>query len=569
MGYRQPKSAVDHNIVLGCELSISPISNNLVELPDWMVSMPYLTGVPALISSASVDESVENTFGPFVDFLEEIVFFSLPVGGADLPLLVVWLISAGIFLTFWLRIRPFRDMRLSLGIIRGHYSRHSDPGQVTSFQALATELSGTVGLGNIAGVAVAITVGGPGATLWIIIAGLLGMAVKMAEATLAQKFRTVHEDGTVSGGPMYYLRDGLKSIGRPKLGKVLGFTFAAGMMIAVMGAGNIFQSNQITAQVINITGGVDSPLAGNGWIIGLVLALATGVVIVGGITSIAKLTSRLVPLMAIVYVGCVLVILAANYSAIPASIGLIFSSAFTGEGVTGGIIGVAIIGIQRALFSNAAGVGTAGMAHSAAKNRRPAEEGFVAAWEPFIDSVVICTMTALAIIVTGVYTESESDGVALTTDAFATVTDGFTFLLTASIVLFGFSTILSFSYYGKKTAGYVFGQSKLAERAYDAVYLVMIVVGASVSLDTVVRFSDAMFFLVTVPNLLGIYFLAKVLRREIFDQRVGMRTGAIPLVPLEERSTMLGRKMNEIPEKNGKSGATAPVYEDSLNRAKD
>lgn len=529
--------------------------------------MPHATGVPTLISSASVDESIQNIFGPIVDFLEEIVFFAVPVGGADLPLLVVWLICAGIFLTFWLRIRPFRDMRLSLSIIRGHYSRHSDPGQVTSFQALATELSGTVGLGNIAGVAVAITVGGPGATLWIILAGLLGMAVKMSEATLAQKFRTVHEDGTVSGGPMYYLRDGLKSIGRPKLGKVLGFTFAAGMMIAVMGAGNIFQSNQITAQLINTTGGADSPFAGHGWIIGIVLALLTGVVILGGITSIARITSRLVPLMAILYVGCVLVILGANYAAIPESIGLIFSSAFTGEGVSGGIIGVAIIGIQRALFSNAAGVGTAGMAHAASKNKRPAEEGFVAAWEPFIDSVVICTMTALAIIVTGVYTESDADGVALTSEAFGSVTGAFTVLLTASIVLFGFSTILSFSYYGKKTAGYVFGQSKKAERIYDAVYLVMIVVGASVSLDTVVRFSDAMFFLVTVPNLLGIYFLAKVLRREIFDQRSGMRTGNIPIVPPDERSTMLGGKMAEKIDKHGKPAGTKPVPQANLKRA--
>ncbi|MDN6489786.1 MAG: alanine:cation symporter family protein, partial [Yaniella sp.] len=350
--------------------------------------MPHITGVPTLLSSASVEENIQNVFGPIVDFLEEIVFFAVPVGGADLPLLIVWLICAGVFLTFWLRIRPFRDLKLSLSIIRGHYCRHSDPGQVTSFQALATELSGTVGLGNIAGVAVAITIGGPGATLWIILAGLLGMAVKMSEATLAQKFRILHEDGTVSGGPMYYLRDGLKSIGRPKLGKVLGFSFAAGMMIAVMGAGNIFQSNQVTAQIINTTGGADSPLAGNSWIIGVGLAIVTGVVIIGGITSIARITSRLVPFMAIVYMACVLVILGSNYAAIPDAVGVIFSNAFTGEGVSGGVMGVAIIGIQRALFSNAAGVGTAGMAHSASKNKRPAEEVFVAAWEPFIDSVV-------------------------------------------------------------------------------------------------------------------------------------------------------------------------------------
>lgn len=497
--------------------------------------------IPPVLMGTSVDQVLEDLLGPVVEILEEVVFFGVRIAGTELPLLIVWLVAAGVFLTFWLRIRPLKDMKLSLGIIRGHYSRHKDPGQVTSFQALATELSGTVGLGNIAGVAVAIGVGGPGAAFWIIIGGLLGMAIKMSEATLAQKFRKIHDDGTVSGGPMYYLRDGLKSLGRPNLGCVLGFGFAFCMMIAVMGAGNIFQSNQLTAQLINTTGGEDSPLAGNGWIVGVGIAALAGLVILGGITSIARVTSRMVPLMAILYIGCVLVILGANYSEVPSSFALIFSSAFSPEGVSGGIIGVMIIGIQRALFSNAAGVGTAGLAHSAAKNRRPAEEGFVAAWEPFIDSVVICTMTALAIIVTGSYTDTEADGVAITSDAFATVGTAFTVMLTACVVLFAFSTILAFSYYGKKTAGFLFGQNRIAELIYDIIYIGMIIVGASVSLDTVVRFSDAMFFLVTVPNLLGIYFLAKVLRQEIFDQRQGMHTGAIPVVPESERSTMLGK----------------------------
>ncbi|MFC0582314.1 alanine/glycine:cation symporter family protein [Micrococcoides hystricis] len=517
------------------------------------------------MSATSVDESIQNIFGPIVDFLETIVFFAVPIGDAELPLLVVWLISAGIFLTFWLRIRPIRDAKLSFKIIKGHYSRHSDPGQVTSFQALATELSGTIGLGNIAGVAVAISLGGPGATLWIILAGLLGMAVKMAEATLGQKYRTVHADGSVSGGPMYYLRDGLKSIGRPKLGKFLGLFYAAGMMIAVLGAGNIFQANQVTAQLVNVTGGTDSPLYGQGWIVGLVLALVAGVVIIGGIKSIARMTSRITPIMAVLYVLCVLLILAINIGQIPAAIATIFSSAFTGAGVTGGIIGVAIIGIQRAVFSNAAGTGTAAMAHAASKNKRPAEEGLVAAWEPFIDSVVICTMTALAIIVTGVYQDTTSDGVAMTTDAFNTVHDAFSILLTVSIALFGFSTILSFSYYGRKTTGYVFNQSKIAERAYDVVYVVFIVIGASVSLDMVVRFSDAMFFLVTVPNMLGIYFLAKVLRKEVFDHRVGCQTGQIPVVPLGERSTILGAKMSEKIDKNGGSQPSGGADKDPVS----
>lgn len=506
--------------------------------------MTLATLIPHLPIGSSVDQTLEDFFGPFVELLERVVFFGIPLLGAELPLLIVWLLAAGVFLTFWLRIRPLKDLKLSIGIIRGHYSRYRDPGQVTSFQALATELSGTVGLGNIAGVAVAIAIGGPGAILWIMIGGLLGMAIKMSEATLAQKYRRIHEDGTVSGGPMYYLRDGLREIGRPKLGRALGYSFAFCMMIAVMGAGNIFQSNQLTAQVINTTGGEDSPLAGNGWIVGVILAVLVGVVIVGGISSIARITSKIVPVMAIIYLGCVLVILASNYADVPNSLALIFTTAFNPEGVGGGIVGVAIIGIQRALFSNAAGVGTAGLAHSTTKNRRPAEEGFVAAWEPFIDSVVVCTMTALAIIVTGSYNDAESDGVAITSDAFATVGTAFTAVLTACIVLFAFSTILAFSYYGKKTAGFLFGQSRVAERTYDMLYVTMIIIGASVSLDTVVRFSDAMFFIVTVPNLLGIYFLAKVLKKEIEEQRHGMRTGAIPIVPEAERSTMLGRSKN-------------------------
>lgn len=501
--------------------------------------------VPAVLAlqNLSVDQALENFFGPLVNLLESIVFFSVPVGGAELPLLVVWLLAGGIFLTLLLRFQPLRGMWHSLKIIRGHYNRHDDPGQVTSFQALATELSGTVGLGNIAGVAVAISVGGPGATLWIIIAGFLGMSVKMAEATLGQRYRRVREDGTVSGGPMYYLRDGLAERGLPKLGKVMSYAFAVFMVVGALGAGNVFQANQLAAQVIVATGGDASIFAGRGWLIGLALALVAGFVILGGITSIARWTSKLTPLMAVVYVSCVIVILITNLGALPGAVGAIFEGAFTGGGVSGGFIGVAIIGIQRALFSNAAGVGSAAIAHSVTKNRRPAQEGFVASWEPFIDSVIICTMTALAIIVTGQYTGSSADGVQMTDGAFATVNSFFPVLLTLCVVLFAFSTILSYSYYGKKATGYLFGDSWLAERCYDILWLVMIIVGAAVSLNTVVRFSDAMFFLLTVPNLIGIYLLAGVLRREIFGHREDVRTGALPVVPRQDRSTIMGNRM--------------------------
>lgn len=511
--------------------------------------MSLLSALPVQ-PQRTVDQAMQDFVGPIVGVLESVVFFAVPIGDAQLPLLVVWLLAAGIFLTAFLRFKPWSDLPHSLKIIRGHYNRYDDPGQVTSFQALATELSGTVGLGNIAGVAVAISLGGPGASIWIIIAGLLGMSIKMAEATLGQKYRTVHADGTVSGGPMYYLRDGLAERGMPGLGKVLAFAFALFMMIGAIGGGNLFQANQLAAQLTLATGGEDSFLAGSGWLVGLVVAIVTGIVIFGGITSIARWTSKVTPLMGLLYLFCVVVILMVNLGNLPEAIVAMFTGAFTGEGVTGGLIGVAIIGIQRALFSNAAGLGSAGIAHSATKNTRPAQEGFVATWEPFVDSVVICTLTALAIIVTGSYETGATDGVALTTQSFATVNAVFPYLLTVCVVLFAFSTILSYSYYGKKAMGYIFGDSALAERIYDVVWLIGIVVGAAISLDTVIRFSDAMFFLLTVPNLLGIYLLAGVLKKEILGHREDVRTGQLPVVAREDRSTIMGKKM---PAASGKA----------------
>lgn len=496
---------------------------------------------PALLAqSSSIDESIQSVFGPFVDLLETIVFFSIPIAGADLPLVVVWLFAAGIILTLVLRVRPIGDARQTWRVIRGQLSRKSDPGQISSFQALATELAGTIGLGNIAGVAVAITLGGPGASMWIIIAGLLGMAVKLAEATLSQMFRHIDDDGKVSGGPMYYMRDGLASIGKPGLGKFLAAFYAAGFMIAVTGAGNVFQSNQVAAHIIDITGGDASFFNGRAWLIGVVLAVTAALVILGGITAIARTTSRLVPLMSGIYAIAVLVILFSNITAIPDAIVQIVTTAFAPEGIAGGVVGVAIIGIQRALFSNVAGVGTAGLAHSVSKNRRPTEEGLVAAWEPFVDSVVVCTLTALAIVVTGEHLNEGADGVVLTTNAFATVHSLFPYILSACIVLFAFSTVLTYCYYGEKSCGYLFNENPTAEKIYRVFYIVMIVVGAAVPLDAVVRFSDALFFLVAVPNILAIYLLLRPLRQEVFEYRRAAANDEIEIVPEAERAPMLG-----------------------------
>ncbi|NUL59615.1 amino acid carrier protein [Brevibacterium luteolum] len=503
-----------------------------------MIAPPAVLAGAADQSSSSVDQFIDGLFAPFAEWLSFIVFFEIPLFGVGLPLIVVWLMVGAIFLTVFLRFQPITGLKHSLRVIRGKFTRKTDPGEVSSFQALATELSGTVGLGNIAGVAVAITIGGPGAALWIIIFGLLAMSMKMAEATLGVKYRQITGDGKTSGGPMYYLREGLAEVGWPRLGKFLAVFYALTTLIGVFGAGNLFQANQVAAIIVDSTGGDSSFLADKLWLIGLVMALLAGFVIIGGIKKIAEWTSAITPAMAILYSASVLIILAMNVTAIPHAFWLMIEGAFTGEGVAGGIVGVAIVGIQRALFSNVGGVGTAGMAHAAVKTDEPATEGFTAMWEPLVDSVIICTLTALAIITTGLYQADAGDGstgagVALTSQAFATVSAWFPYLLTVAVVLFGFSTVLSYAYYGQKALGYLTKNSAVAEKIFQFVWVAAVVVGSAVSLDSVVAFSDATLFLMAVPNLLGLYFLSKIVRMEIIRHKTKVAVGTMSEVPAD------------------------------------
>ena len=503
-----------------------------------MIAPPAVLAGAADQSGSSVDQFIDGLFAPFAEWLSFIVFFEIPIFGVGLPLIVVWLMVGAIFLTVFLRFQPITGLKHSLRVIRGKFTRKTDPGEVSSFQALATELSGTVGLGNIAGVAVAITIGGPGAALWIIIFGLLAMSMKMAEATLGVKYRQITGDGKTSGGPMYYLREGLAEVGWPRLGKFLAVFYALTTLIGVFGAGNLFQANQVAAIIVDSTGGDSSFLADKLWLIGLVMALLAGFVIIGGIKKIAEWTSAITPAMAILYTACVLVILAMNVTAVPHAFWLMIEGAFTGEGVAGGIVGVAIVGIQRALFSNVGGVGTAGMAHAAVKTDEPATEGFTAMWEPLVDSVIICTLTALAIITTGLYQADAGDGstgagVALTSQAFATVSAWFPYLLTVAVVLFGFSTVLSYAYYGQKALGYLTKNSVVAEKIFQFVWVAAVVVGSAVSLDSVVAFSDATLFLMAVPNLLGLYFLSKIVRMEIIRHKTKVAVGTMSEVPAD------------------------------------
>lgn len=480
-----------------------------------------------------------NAFNGFSTWITSVVFYSPQIPGTEVkvPLIVVWLVLAGFFFTGYLGFMQVRGPRISVNLVKGKYTRASDAGEVTHFQALATAVSGTVGLGNIAGVAVAISLGGPGATFWMILAGLVGMATKMAECTLGVKYRIINPDGSISGGPMYYLRDGLKERGLPRLGVGLSIFFAICMVGGSLGGGNMFQSNQAAAQIVSVTGEEDSFLAGREWIVGVVFAILVGAVIIGGIKSIAKVTSKIVPVMGLFYfVACVLVILF-NFGAIPSAIGQIFSGAFSPEGVAGGAIGALIIGFQRAAFSNEAGLGSSSVAHSAVKTEEPASEGFVAMLEPFVDTVVICTMTALTIVITGTWREGAGTvgGVGLTSRAFETVFPWFPLALAIAVVLFAFSTMLSWAYYGMKALGYLFGNSAQAETVYKFVFLGFTILGSAAALDHVINFSDSMIFLMALPNIIGLYLLARVIRATIRSYYERISTGELPQVPEHER----------------------------------
>ena len=468
----------------------------------------------------------EPFFDRILNKITEIVFYPVTIGGVDILPIVVWLIVAAVFFTVYLGFLNVRGFAHAINLVRGRYSKPEDAGEVSHFQALATAVSGTVGLGNIAGVAVAITLGGPGATFWMILAGFLGMSTKLAECTLGVKYRKEHADGTVSGGPMYYLRDGLADLGLTGLGKVLAAAFAVFCILGSLGGGNMFQANQATAQILAVTGNEGN--TGLTWAIGIAFALAVGMVILGGIKSIARVTEKIVPFMAALYLVACLVVILANLEKVPGAFGDIVSGAFSPEGITGGVVGVLIVGFQRAAFSNEAGIGSASIAHSAVKTNEPSTEGHVALLEPFIDTIVICTMTALMIVISGVWEDGEgSEGVALTSSAFETVVPWFPNVLAVAVILFAFSTMISWSYYGMKATGYLFGDNQTAENVYKVVFCIFTVLGSVTALDAVLGFSDAAIFLMSVPNVIGLYILARVLRKEISQYRAKIANGEI------------------------------------------
>lgn len=425
--------------------------------------------------------------------------------------IVIWLVLGAVFFTIRMGFINFRGFKHAIDLARGKYDDPDAPGQVTHFQALATAVSGTVGLGNIAGVAVAVSLGGAGATFWMIVCGLLGMSTKFVECTLGVKYRDILPDGRVFGGPMNYLRHGLEKRKMKGLGRVLAGLFAVLAVGASFGGGNMFQANQSFEQLA----GQFPVLAGNGFWFGIVTAILVGVVIIGGINSIAKVTGKVVPIMASIYVVAALAVIIMNIQNIGPAFSAIVEGAFSPSALKGGVIGVLVVGFQRAAFSNEAGVGSAAIAHSTAKTNNPPSEGFVALLEPFIDTVVVCTLTALVLIFTGMHEVEGMAGAQLTSDAFGSQISWFPYVLALAVFLFAFSTMISWSYYGMRAWTYLFGKSKKIEFIYKMLFLVFVVIGASVSLGAVLDFSDMMILAMSFPNIIGLYIMSKEVKIDL------------------------------------------------------
>ncbi|TCP57233.1 AGCS family alanine or glycine:cation symporter [Tamaricihabitans halophyticus] len=492
----------------------------------------------------SIEDGINTVFDPITTAVSEFVFYEINIFGAQFPWIVAWLILGATVFTIYFGFIQFRNIRLALQLVRGKYTKGDEPGEISHFQALSSALSGTVGMGNVAGVGVAVTIGGAGATFWMIVAGLLGMCTKFVECTLGVKYREVHEDGTVSGGPMHYLRKGVaERLGGSK-GRIIGTGLAVGsalmLLLFAFAGGNMLQANQTFAQLRDVTGGDDGFLGNDGaaLIFGIILALVVGAVIIGGIKSIGKVTSRLVPAMTIIYVAASLIVILTNIVDVPAAFEAIVRGAFAPESVAGGAIGAMIVGFQRAAFSNEAGLGSAPIAHSAVKTKHPATEGLVALLEPFVDTVVICTMTALTIVIANpaFWVEAQEtvqaggevpDGVTVTSEAYGTVLPGFPYVLTVAVVLFAVSTIITWGYYGQKSWTFLFGKSRRAERTYQVVYVLLTVCGTVLTLGAVLDFADAMVFMSALFNIAGLYILAPVVKREVKAWKAKVRSGEI------------------------------------------
>lgn len=483
----------------------------LLAVVAFVVLVPQAAWAQADAADAASGGLLEAVFQKIIDVLNLVFYFK--IGGENgIPFIVLWLVMGAVFFTLRMKFVNLRGFKHAIEVVQGKYDDPDDEGDVSHFQALAAALSGTVGIGNIAGVAIAIRLGGPGAAFWMTVAGFLGMSSKFAECTLGQKYRTIKPDGTVGGGPMYYLSRGLSSIGMRGLGQGLGVMYAVFCAIATMGAGNMFQANQAYAAVANVI-----PFFENAsWLFGLILVAVVGLVILGGIERIGAVAGFLVPLMAIIYTLACLWVMLVKFTDIPAAIGTIIGSAFVPEAVAGGAVGAIVIGFQRAVFSNEAGIGSAAIAHSAARTDEPVREGIVALLEPFIDTMFICNMTAIVIVLTGVYADPASadlDGARLSAASFETIISWFPYVIAVAGFLFAISTMISWSYYGQMAWTYLFGDRTV--NVYKILFLACGFIGTVINLELVLEFSDILLLAMSIPNLLGCFLLSGIVANEL------------------------------------------------------
>ncbi len=496
-----------------------------MQMQRWLLAVWAL--FPASLWAGEGNQ-VDQWFGVLNGYLAAVLFFDVMPGPGNMPFIVAWLIVGAFYLTVRMGFINLRVMGHAFRVIRGKYSRPEDSGEVSPFQALTTALSATVGLGNIAGVAIAVSVGGPGATFWMIVAGFLGMTSKFTEVTLAQMYREVRPDGHVMGGAMEYLSKGLAEKGFGRLGLVLAMLFAFLTVGASLGGGNAFQVSQAMAAVQ----GVVPFFADNDWAFGVVMAFAVGVVIIGGIRRIAHVAEAIVPVMVFIYLGASLWIIISHAAQLPDALGLIVDQAFSVQAGIGGMIGAVVQGFKRAAFSSEAGIGSAAIAHSAARTPYPIRQGMVALYEPFIDTIIICTMTALVIIITGVYDAPEyaslvehNQGAALTAKAFGSVISWFPVVLSIAVVLFAYSTMISWSYYGERCWTFLFGEN--ASMIYRVLFVVFVVVGSVTSASNILDFSDLMLLSMAFPNFIALYMLQGKVRRALDEYMVKLLSGEL------------------------------------------
>ncbi len=478
--------------------------------------------------AATGTSTLNDLFGVINGYLAAVFFYDVMPGSADMPFIVAWLIVGAVFLTVRMSFINLRMFRHAYHILRGKYAVPGTEGEVSSFQALTTALSATVGLGNIAGVAIAIMIGGPGATFWMIVAGFLGMTSKFTEATLAQMYREVRPDGHIMGGAMEYLSRGLAEKGWAQTGKVLAIIFSILTIGGSLGAGNAFQVSQsLTAVKLQIPILVEQP-----WIYGVVMGALVAVVIIGGIRRIAHTAEAIVPAMVTIYVLACIWIILSNVTMIPDAVVKIITEAFTPAAGMGGLIGVLVQGFKRAAFSSEAGIGSAAIVHATAKVAYPVRQGIVALMEPFIDTIVICSMTALVIIITGVYNSPETtelvanrEGAALTAVAFGSSVSWFPIILSVSVVLFAYSTMISWSYYGERCWTYMFGES--STMAYRIIFIIFVVLGSVTSASNILDFSDLLILGMALPNFIGLYVLHGKVRQALSSYLLKLKSGEL------------------------------------------